>query len=104
MAEKLEDLNLPNAVVARLIKDVLPDHTNIAKEARTAIARAASVFVLYLTSSANSVALKSNRKTINAQDVLQAIIDTEFEQFTQPLQETLEGNLDLKLLYLKLGF
>uniref|UniRef100_A0A1B6CV29 DNA polymerase epsilon subunit 3 n=1 Tax=Clastoptera arizonana TaxID=38151 RepID=A0A1B6CV29_9HEMI len=89
MAEKLEDLNLPNAVIARLIKDCLPEHTNIAKEARIVIAKAASVFVLYITSAANNVALKNNKKTISGQDVLQAIIDTEFT-FIKPLEQFLE--------------
>lgn len=91
MAERLEDLNLPNSVVTRLIKDALPDGLNIAKEARTAIGRAASVFVLFVTSSANNVAVKNNKRTISAQDVLQAIVDTEFEFFAEPLQEALEG-------------
>lgn len=91
MAERLEDLNLPNSVVTRLIKDALPEGVNIAKEARTAIGRAASVFVLFVTSSANNVAVKNNKKTISAQDVLQAIVDTEFENFSEPLQEALEG-------------
>lgn len=44
MVEKLQDLNLPNAVVTRLIKDNLPDGINIGKEARSAIARSASIF------------------------------------------------------------
>lgn len=91
MAERLEDLNLPNSVVIRLIKDALPDGVNIAKEARTAIGRAASVFVLFITSTANKVAVKNNKKTISAQDVLQAIVDTEFDIFSEPLQEALEG-------------
>lgn len=91
MAERLEDLNLPNSVVTRLIKDALPDGVNIAKEARTAIGRAASVFVLFITSAANGVAIKNNKKTISAQDVLQAIVETEFENFSEPLQEALEG-------------
>ncbi|XP_068087174.1 uncharacterized protein [Anabrus simplex] len=37
MAERLEDLSLPNTVVTRLAKETLPDGVNVAKEARTAI-------------------------------------------------------------------
>lgn len=44
MVDKIQDLNLPNAVVARLIKEALPDGINVGKEARSAIARAASIF------------------------------------------------------------
>lgn len=44
MVDKIQDLNLPATVVTRLIKDALPDGINVGKEARTAIARAASIF------------------------------------------------------------
>ena len=50
MAERPEDLNLPNAVVTRIIKEALPSGVNIGKDARLAISKAASVFVLYATS------------------------------------------------------
>ncbi|XP_031570618.1 DNA polymerase epsilon subunit 3-like [Actinia tenebrosa] len=89
MAEKAEDLNLPNAVIARLVKDVLPDGVNIAKEARSAIGKAASVFVLYATSCANNIAISGKRKTLTAADVLQALEEMEFEEFLPKLQENL---------------
>lgn len=44
MVEKIADLNLPNSVVTRIIKEALPDGINIGKEARIAIAKAASIF------------------------------------------------------------
>ncbi|KAJ1525283.1 hypothetical protein ONE63_010106 [Megalurothrips usitatus] len=91
MAERVEDLNLPNAVVSRLIKDSLPDGVNVSKEARLALAKAASIFVLFLTSASNNVASQNNRKTISAQDVLQALQDTDFEGFLEPLKEALEN-------------
>ncbi|KAL7291497.1 DNA polymerase epsilon subunit 3 [Trichogramma pretiosum] len=91
MAEKLEDLNLPNAVVTRIVKEALPDGVTVAKEARAAVAKAASIFILYLTSSANVIAKKSNRKTVSGTDVIQAMEDIEFEQFVEPLNEALEN-------------
>lgn len=91
MAERVEDLNLPNAVVSRLIKDSLPDGVNVSKEARLALAKAASIFVLFLTSASNNVATKNNRKTISAPDVLQALQDTDFEGFIEPLRESLDS-------------
>lgn len=90
MAERPEDLNLPNAVVGRIIKEAIPDGVNVSKEARLAISKAASVFVLYATSCSNNYALKAKRKTIGAQDVLQAMEEMEFEQFVEPLAEALE--------------
>ncbi|XP_058674302.1 DNA polymerase epsilon subunit 3 isoform X1 [Ammospiza caudacuta] len=91
MAERPEDLNLPNAVITRIIKEALPDGVNISKEARSAISRAASVFVLYATSCANNFAMKGKRKTLNAGDVLSAMEEMEFQRFVAPLKESLEG-------------
>ncbi|XP_061459604.1 DNA polymerase epsilon subunit 3 [Rhineura floridana] len=91
MAERPEDLNLPNAVITRIIKEALPDGVNISKEARSAISRAASVFVLYATSCANNFAMKGKRKTLNAGDVLSAIEEMEFQRFVSPLKESLEA-------------
>ncbi|CAJ1050104.1 DNA polymerase epsilon subunit 3 [Xyrichtys novacula] len=90
MAERPEDLNLPNAVITRIIKEALPDGVNVSKEARRAISQAASVFVLYATSCANNFAMKAKRKTLNAGDVLAAMEEMEFEQFLEPLREALE--------------
>ncbi|XP_075902476.1 DNA polymerase epsilon subunit 3 [Nelusetta ayraudi] len=90
MAERPEDLNLPNAVITRIIKEALPDGVNVSKEARRAISQAASVFVLYATSCANNFAMKAKRKTLNAGDVLAAMEEMEFEQFLEPLKEALD--------------
>ncbi|XP_052093598.1 DNA polymerase epsilon subunit 3-like [Mytilus californianus] len=90
MAERPEDLNLPNAVVTRIIKDAIPEGVNISKEARLAISKAASVFVLYATSCANNLALKGKRKTISATDVISSMEDMEFDQFVEPLKQVLE--------------
>ncbi|XP_062844856.1 DNA polymerase epsilon subunit 3 [Trichomycterus rosablanca] len=91
MAERPEDLNLPNAVITRIIKEALPDGVNVSKEARKAISQAASVFVLYATSCANSFAMKAKRKTLNAGDVMSAMEEMEFERFLPPLREALEA-------------
>ncbi|XP_072286605.1 DNA polymerase epsilon subunit 3 [Pyxicephalus adspersus] len=91
MAERPEDLNLPNAVVTRIIKEALPEGVNVSKEARSAISRAASVFVLYATSCANSFAVKQKRKTLNVSDVMSAMEEMEFSRFLSPLKEALEA-------------
>ncbi|XP_033851001.3 DNA polymerase epsilon subunit 3 [Acipenser ruthenus] len=91
MAERPEDLNLPNAVITRIIKEALPDGVNVSKEARSAISRAASVFVLYATSCANNFAMKGKRKTLNAGDVLSAMEEMEFQRFVPLLKDSLEA-------------
>lgn len=91
MAERLEDLNLPNASVAKIIKDAIPESINIGKEARTALARAAAVFVLFISTHASQEAQKANRKTLLGQDVIDALSNLEFEEFIEPLNEYLES-------------
>lgn len=90
MAEKLEDLNLPMTVVTRIVKEVLPDGVAISKEARTGLAKAASVFVLYVTSAATNIVKNKNKKSLTGQDVLEAMKDIEFDRFIEPLTEAFE--------------
>jgi len=91
MAERPEDLNLPNAVVSRIIKEALPPNVKVSKEAQAAVAKAASVFVLYATSCANNVASNAHRKTLNGSDVIKAMEDMEFHKFIDPLESSLES-------------
>lgn len=90
MAERPEDLNLPSAVVSRIVKEALPSSVKVSKEAHAAIAKAASVFVLYATSCANNCALKAHRKTIQGTDIIKAMEDMEFDKFIRPLENSLE--------------
>ncbi|KAH8025313.1 hypothetical protein HPB51_006937 [Rhipicephalus microplus] len=90
MVERPEDINLPLSVVTRIVKDALPDGVNVSKEARAALAKAASVFVLYATSCANNIATKGKRKTVTGSDIISAMEEMEFESFI----DTLTGNLE----------
>ncbi|KAG5679054.1 hypothetical protein PVAND_008651 [Polypedilum vanderplanki] len=88
--EKISDLQLPIASVARLIKEALPNGAIAKQEAKLAIARAASVFVLFLTSATIDVTTSSNQKTLMAQHVFNALKEIEFEMFLPELQKSLE--------------
>lgn len=90
MVEKIQDLNLPTTVVTRLIKDALPDGIIISKEARIAISKAASVFIIYLSSAAINEAKKLKHKTMTPQNIFDALEEIEFETFIEPLKECLE--------------
>lgn len=100
MAERLEDLNLPVTAITRIAKEVLPANIIVSKEAKTALARAASVFILYVSNQATTIAASRNKKTISAQDVLEALAQVDFECMIEPLQQLLEGILihDIKRL------
>lgn len=58
-------------------------------EARIAIARATSVFIMYLSSNAAAMAHKQNHKTFNAQDVLDSINEMDFKNFSAPMKSAL---------------
>ncbi|EDW85246.1 uncharacterized protein Dwil_GK18418 [Drosophila willistoni] len=91
MVERIEDLNLPNAVITRLIKDALPDGASVSKEARASIARAASVFAIFVTSTSTALAHKQNHKTITAKDILETLSKLDFESFIPSLSQDLEA-------------
>ena len=53
------------------------------------LCQAASVFVLYATSQANTMAQNQSRKTIYSQDVISAMNEMEFDKFVRPLENSL---------------
>ncbi|CAG2122686.1 unnamed protein product, partial [Medioppia subpectinata] len=57
MAEKPEDFNMPSNVVAKIIKESLPSGVNVSADVRSAASRSASIFILYVTTCANSIAI-----------------------------------------------
>lgn len=90
MVERIEDLNLPAAIVTRLIKEALPPGANVSKEARAGISKAASVFVIYLTATSTLIARKSNLKAVQTNNIFEALEELEFGNFTEPLKKELE--------------
>ncbi|GBL86957.1 DNA polymerase epsilon subunit 3 [Araneus ventricosus] len=91
MSDKIEELSLPSTVIMRILKDAVPDGINISKEARSAVARAASVFVLYTTACSSQVQATSQRKTLTLPDVFAALEDMMFEDMIEPIKECLEA-------------
>ncbi|CAH8575089.1 unnamed protein product [Heterobilharzia americana] len=85
MAEKADDLYLPNAVLLRIIRDSLPERTVVSREARSAISKSASSFILYVTSLASVHCEKAKRKTLTGNDILAALKEMEFSHFIPAL-------------------
>lgn len=97
MVERIEDLNLPNSVVTRLMKEALPSDVKISNESRMALTRATSVFVLYLTSAATGAAEKKKQKTLTVDHVFAGLEEIEFDSFIAPLKKDLESKTGLKV-------
>ncbi|KAI9759089.1 MAG: hypothetical protein M4579_002606 [Chaenotheca gracillima] len=82
----VEELGLPRTMVQRLAKGVLPPNTQIQKDAMLAMSKSATVFVSYLSSHANEMAMDENKKTIMLQNVYDALADLEFSDFLPRLE------------------
>ncbi|KAI6655151.1 DNA polymerase epsilon subunit 3 [Oopsacas minuta] len=96
MASKAEEFSLPMACINRIIKESLPDGTIVSKEAKLALMKATCVFILYSTSVSNEFASKAHRRTLNAEDMFQALEDMELNEFIPDLREMLETNKSSK--------
>ncbi|CAH8621532.1 unnamed protein product [Schistosoma rodhaini] len=90
MAEKADDLYLPNAVLLRIIRESLPERTLVSREARSAISKSASSFILYVTSLASVHCEKSKRKTLTGSDILAALKEMQFDHFIPALNSFLD--------------
>jgi len=80
----------PLACVRRLLKKSLPSSTNVGKDASSAFARACGIFVIYLTACANDFAREHKRQTITANDIMAAIQELDFDEFTPQLSAFLD--------------
>lgn len=88
--DAMEDLRLPQTVIGRLVKEALPPGVIVSKDARTAMARAAAVFILHASTYAQECAVTNKRKTVTAVDILNAVRVLECEELEKPIKEAVE--------------
>lgn len=91
MAKSLDDFNLPQSAISKIVKHTLPDGISLSNEAKEALSKAASVFVLYSTSCANNFALRADKKTLTSPDIYAAMDDMNFGSFVNSLKESLKA-------------
>lgn len=85
------DFDPPLACIKRILKNTLPESTNVGKDASVAFARACGIFIIYLTACANDFAREGKRQTITANDVLAAMKELDFDEFTPDMTLYLEN-------------
>ncbi|KAH9659882.1 CBFD NFYB HMF domain-containing protein [Citrus sinensis] len=86
---------LPKTIVRRVVKDKLHDCSpdtdiSVHKDALLAFCESARIFIHYLSATANDICKESKRQTINAEDVLKAIEAIDFNEFVDPLRDSLD--------------
>lgn len=66
----VDQINLPDKIVTRLMRDVLPEDVQVTKEAKNAICKGASIFVLQLTIAAAEQAQANKRRSLQDKDII----------------------------------
>lgn len=84
----IDDILFPRATIAKLAKTISADNM-LAKDSVLAVQRSATVFVSHLMFYARQEAKEHDRKTVNAQDILNALEKTEFTGFVPEVKQRL---------------
>ncbi|KAH6572318.1 hypothetical protein BASA62_003467 [Batrachochytrium salamandrivorans] len=69
----IEDYELPRSILQRVIKKAIPTSAKIHKDARSALSRCCTVFINYLTATANDITKKAGRKAVGIADIYKAL-------------------------------
>ncbi|CAI5756795.1 unnamed protein product [Candida verbasci] len=85
----IDELLFPRSTIQKLSKQIVTEDSLISKDSLIALQRAATVFVSHLLFHSKDVVKESNRKTINSQDVLNALERSEFGGFIPLIKEKL---------------
>lgn len=83
-----DDLALPRASINKMIKEMVPS-VRVANESRELILVCCTEFIHLLSSEANEVCNQMNKKTINAEHILQALDRLGFKDYKQDAEAVL---------------
>ncbi|KAA8905779.1 hypothetical protein TRICI_005236 [Trichomonascus ciferrii] len=81
-----QDKWLPIANIARIMKNALPEHAKLSKEAKECVQECVSEFVAFITSEASEKCVMEKRKTVNGEDILSALNTLGFENYAEVLK------------------
>ena len=84
------DRYLPIANIGRIIKTNLPKEVKLSKEAKETFQECVSEFISFITSEASDRCLSDKRKTINGDDLIQALSALGFDHYKNILKVYLE--------------
>ncbi|CDZ98587.1 transcription factor hap3 [Phaffia rhodozyma] len=81
-----QDRFLPIANVSRIMRDCLPPSAKIAKESKECLQECVSEFIAFITSEASERCLDNKRKTMNGEDILEAMKALGFDNSVEALR------------------
>lgn len=85
-----EELTIPRASIYKLIKEILPSNTRVANECRDLIVNCCTEFIHHIASEANNICNEQQKKTINADHVLQALERLGFADYKDDAEAVLK--------------
>ncbi|XP_041785797.1 protein Dr1-like [Anopheles merus] len=83
-----DELTLPRASINKIIKELVPS-IRVANESRELILNCCTEFIHLISSEANEVCNQRNKKTINAEHVLEALDRLGFKDYKQEAEAVL---------------
>ena len=81
-----QDRLLPINNVSKLMKSVLPPSAKVSREAKECVQECVSELISFVTSEASERCLEDYRKTVNGEDILKALEDLGFENYSEVLK------------------
>ncbi|KAF7968035.1 hypothetical protein HWV62_32138 [Athelia sp. TMB] len=81
-----QDRFLPIANVSRIMKSSVPSTAKIAKDAKECVQECVSEFISFITSEAAEKCQLEKRKTIGGEDILYAMSNLGFENYSETLK------------------
>jgi histone H3/H4 len=82
-----EDITLPKATIAKIVKEVLPDDIKCSSDARDIILNCCIEFIHLLSSEANEYCEKENKKTISAEHIVKSLQSLGFETYIKDVKQ-----------------
>ncbi|PAV76909.1 hypothetical protein WR25_23665 [Diploscapter pachys] len=76
---------LPIANIARIMKKMIPSNGKIAKEAKQCVQECVSEFISFVTSEAHDKCASERRRTVTADDLLEALKATGFDNYADTM-------------------
>lgn len=81
-----DDVSLPKATVCKLLDDILPSDTRMTQEVRELFVDCCTEFINLISSEANEISGKDNRKTIGPEHVMKALETLGFESYIEEVK------------------
>uniref|UniRef100_A0A8D1P883 Protein Dr1 n=1 Tax=Sus scrofa TaxID=9823 RepID=A0A8D1P883_PIG len=84
-----DDLTIPRAAINKMIKETLPN-VRVANDARELVVNCCTEFIHLVSSEANEICNKSEKKTISPEHVIQALESLGFGSYISEVKEVLQ--------------